>query len=300
MFHSLPRPVSGLSSCGVLAVTLAFAPAVLSGAAQAYEIKPKTPDSAFSAKLQPDIVGLSSNIEGSKAGAIFEAYLKDLPGVKPEAAQQKFGGTNVTYVSTMKFVSPAASNNPGESMTAYFSSPASANRAYYVSRSLGFPTDKQPSKSEMISRVIAKYGPPTAIGDSRVYYFYKAGKVMSVKAKYTPATAVDALNAPLDPKAAVALNDANGRGSCVAILKHVQALDKGLDKLAADAKAANCDGLVAVEIAPGITPDRVSKADFTLIDFKQIASAGKIDADAFAAEKNEKLNTTPMGGAPKL
>ncbi|MBN8981666.1 MAG: hypothetical protein J0I29_10405 [Rhizobiales bacterium] len=275
--------------------------ALLPVAASAYEIKPKIPDAGFSDKLQPDIVGLSSNIEGSKAAAIFETYLKDLPGVKPEATQAKFGGTNVTYVTTMKFTSPATSGHPGESMSAMFSSPASANRAYYVSRSLGFADDKQPSKSEMIDRVTKKYGTPTAIGDGKVYYFYKAGKAMSVKEKYaTPQAAVDALNAPLNPKAAVALNDANGRGSCVAMLKRVEASDKTLPKLADDAKAANCDGLVAVELTNGITPDRVGKADFTLIDFKQIASAAKIDADAFAAEKNESLNKTPMGNSPKL
>ena len=280
-----------------LIVTLALLPA----AASAYEIKPKAPDAGFSGKLQPDIVGLSSNIEGSKAAALFETYLKDLPGVKPEATQEKFGGTGVTYVSTMKFVSPAAGDHPGESLSAMFSSPASANRAYYVSRSLGFNKDKQPSKAEMIDRITAKYGTPTAIGDGKVYYFYKAGKVMSVKEKYaTPASAVDALNAPLNPKAAVALNDANGRGSCVAMLKRAEASDKTLPKLADDAKAANCDGLVAVDISNGITPDRVGKADFTLIDFKQIASAAKIDADAFAAEKNESLNKTPMGSSPKL
>lgn len=266
----------------------------------AYEIKPKPPETAFSAKLQPDIVGLSSNIEGSKAPSIFEAYLKDLPGVKPETAQQKFGGTNVTYVTSVKFVSPATSSHPGESMVAVFSSPASANRAYYVARDLGFASGKQPSKAEMIERVTAKYGAPTVIGDGRIYYFYKGGKVMSVKQKYTPASALDALNAPINPKAAVALNDANGRGSCVAALKRAQATDKTLDKLAAEAKGANCDGLVSVEISPGITPDRVSKAEFTLIDFKQVISAAKIDADAFAAEKNEALNKTPLGNAPKL
>ena len=226
--------------------------------------------------------------------------MKDLPGVKPEATQEKFGGTGITYVSTMKFVSPAASNHPGESLTAIFSSPASANRAYYISRSLGFANDKQPSKSEMIERVTAKYGTPTAIGDGKVYYFYKGGNVMSVKEKYTPSTAVAALNGPLNPKAAVALNDSNGRGSCVAMLKRAEASDKTLPKLADDARAANCDGLVAVEIANGITPDRVGKADFTLIDFKEIVSASKIDADAFAAEKNDKLNKTPMGNSPKL
>lgn len=266
----------------------------------AYEIKPKAPETAFSAKLQPDIVGLSSNTEGSKASPLFEAYLKDLPGVKPETAQQKFGGTNVTYVTAMKFTLGATSSHPGESMLAVFSSPASANRAYYISRVLGFSADKQPSKTEMIERITAKYGQPTAIGDSRMYYFYKAGKLMSVKQKYTPASALEALNAPINPKIAVALNDANGRGSCVAELKRAQALEKTLDKLVTEAKAANCDGLVTVEISQGITADRVSKAEFTLIDFKQIISAAKIDADAFAAEKNEALNKTPLGNAPKL
>lgn len=265
-----------------------------------YEIKPKSPETAFTKKLQPDIVGMSSDIEGSKASPIFEAYLKDLPGVKPETTQQKFGGTNVTYVTSMKFVSPATSNHPGESMIAVFSSPASSNRAFYISRNLGFASAKQPSKAEMIESVRGKYGAPTAIGDGRMYYFYKGGKVMSVKQKYTPASALEALNAPINPKAAVALNDSNGRGSCVAELKRVQTLDKTLDKLVAEAKTANCDGLLTVEIFPGITPDRVSKAEFTLIDFKQIVSAAKIDADAFAAEKNEALNKTPLGNAPKL
>lgn len=280
---------------------LALVPALFPAAALAYEIKPKAPDAGFSGKQQPDIVGMSSNIEGSKAASIFEAYLKDLPGVKPDAKQEKFGGTNVTYVSSMKFVSPAAGNHPGESMTAMFSSPASGNRAYFISRSLGFASDKQPSKAEMIERVTAKYGAPTLIGDAHIYYFYKAGKIVSVKQKYTPvAAAVDALNAPINPKAAVALNDTNGRGSCVAMLKRAEASDKSLAKLADDAKAANCDGLVSVEIAPGITPDRVGKAEFVLIDFKQIVGAAKIDADAFADEKNEALKKTPMGSSPKL
>ena len=266
----------------------------------AYEIKPKSPDTAFSGKLKPDIVGLSSATEGSKAAPVFEAYLKDLPGVKPETAQQKFGGTNVTSVTAMKFTLAPTSTHPGESMLAVFSSPASSNRAYYISRLLGFSSDKQPSKAEMIERVTTKYGAPTAIGDGRMYYFYKGGKLMSVKQKYTPATALEALNAPINPKVAVALNDANGRGSCVAELKRSQALEKTLDKLVTEAKAANCDALISVEIFPGITADRVSKTEFTLIDFKQIVSAAKIDGDAFAAEKNEALHKTPLGNAPKL
>lgn len=273
----------------------------LASPALCYEIKPKTPDSAFSAKLQPDILGLSSNTDGSKAGAIFEAQAREFPGVTPQATQQKFGSTNVTFASTMKLEQPASPNHAGESMFAAFSTPASGNLAYYISRELGFPNDQQPSRSEMVQRVTTKYGDPTLIGDGLIYYFYRGGKTVSVKQKYTPATAVDALIAPIAPKAAVALNDANGRGSCVAMLKRAQALtEKTADKLFAETKGANCDGLLIVGLSPGLTPDRVGKATFTLIDFKLIASAAKIDGDALAAEKNETLNKTPLGSAPKL
>jgi hypothetical protein len=267
----------------------------------AYDLKPKSPESAFSGKLQPDIVGLSAATEGSKAGSVFESYLKDFPGVKPESTQQKFGSTNVTYVTSMKFASPASGNQPGQSMTTFFSSPASANRAYYISRTLGFVNDKQLTKADMIQQVMAKYGDkPTAIGDDRIYYFYKGGKIVSVKQKYNPASALEALNAPINPKAAVALNDANGHGSCVAMFKRAQASDKSLSKLLDDAKAANCDGLMTVELFAGAMPDRVGKAEFTLIDFKQIVSAAKIDADAFAAEKDAAVDNASQGNAPRL
>jgi len=83
------------------------------------------------------------------------------------------------------------------------------------------------------------------------------------------------------------------------MFKHAQASDKSLGKLLDDAKIANCDGLVTVELSPGASQDRVGKAEFTLIDFKQIVSAAKIDADAFAAEKDASVNGAP-GNAPKL
>jgi hypothetical protein len=139
------------------------------------------------------------------------------------------------------------------------------------------------------------------IGDGHLYYFYRKGKTVSVKQKYTPASALEALNAPVNPKAAVALNDANGRGSCIAVLKHVEAMaDKALDTLLPEARAAHCDGLLDVTLKAGDMPDRVSKATFTLIDFKRIISAAKIDDEAFAAEKNAALHKAPAGNAPKL
>jgi hypothetical protein len=277
-----------------------LATALLASPALSYEIKPKTPETAFSGKLQPDIIGLSSHVDGSKAGSILESHLKDHPGVKPQAIQQKFGSTNVTYATTMSFQQKASATQGEETLTAAFSTPASGNFAYYIARDLGFAKDKQPTKSNMIERVISKYGAPTVIGDGQIYYFYRAGKIISVKQKYTPASALEALNGPINPKAAVALNDRNGRGSCIAALKHVQAVaDKSFAPLLADAKAANCDGLVAVDLKTGASADKVGQANFTLVDFKRIVSAAKIDSDALAAEKAGS-NRTASDNAPKL
>lgn len=273
---------------------------VLASPAVSYDITPKTPDTAFSGKLQPDILGLSSNIDASKAGAIFEAHAKELQGATPQATQQKFGNTSVTFANTMKLDRQASDNQAGESLFAAFSTPASGNVAYYISRDLGFLKDQQPTKGEMIERVVAKYGDPTLIGDGTIYYFYKNGKIVSVKQKYTPANAVDALNAPIQPRAAVALNDANGHGSCVAMLKRARALtDKSLGELNAETKEANCEGLVGIELSGGAAADRVGKAAFTLIDFKRAVSAARIDADALAAAKEDTVSKSPAG-APKL
>lgn len=271
-----------------------------SSLAMGYDIKPKTPDTAFSGKLRPDIIGISSSDDAAKVGGAFEAYLKDFPNAKPQAIQQKFGNTDVTYATSMKFETPAGNSHGAESMETHFTSPASGNFAYYIARNLAFAKDKQPTQQEMIRRVTEKYGTPTAVGDGRLYYFYKGGKIVSVKQKYTPESAVTALNEPINPKAAVALNDTNGRGSCVAVLKHIQAEpQKSLDRLTQDAKGANCDGVLDVALSADGAKDRVGKAAFTLIDFKRITSAAKIDSEALAAEKNAQQKTS-SGTSPKL
>ncbi len=129
----------------------------LASPAMSYDIKPKTPDSTFSGKLQPDILGLSSSIDAGKAGAIFESHARELQGATPQATQQKFANTSVTFANTMKLDQPVAANQAGDSLFAAFSTPASGNFAYYISRDLGFAKDQQPTKGEMIQRVTTKY-----------------------------------------------------------------------------------------------------------------------------------------------
>lgn len=285
--------------CRALVVILAMSPAALPEASLAYDIKPKTPESAFAAKLRPDILGISTDSTADSARASFESAFKGRLDTKTDIQQQKFGGTATSYVAALIFSFPAGPKQTGEVLSSSFSSPASANRAYFIARNLTFAQDQQPSKADMIKQVMDKYGAPTIVGDQHLYYIYRAGSIVSVGAKYKEATALDAIDRPLDPRTAIKLNDGNGRGSCVAVVKRSQAKEKSLSAMLDEAKGANCDGALSVQLTPGTTPGQVGNAQFTLLDFKRMISAAAIDDNALVAEKNER-NPTPQGNAPKL
>ncbi len=285
--------------CRVLVVILAMSPAALPEATLAYDIKPKTPESAFAAKLRPDILGISTDSTSDSARASFESAFKGRLDTKTDIQQQKFGGTATSYIAALIFSFPAGPKQTGEVLSSSFSSPASANRAYFVARNLTFAQDQQPSKADMIKQVMDKYGAPTIVGDQHLYYIYRAGSIVSVGAKYKEAAALEAIDRPLDPRTAIKLNDGNGRGSCVAVVKRSQAKEKSLSAMLDEAKGANCEGALSVQLTPGTTPGQVGNAQFTLLDFKRMISAAAIDDNALVAEKNER-NPTPQGNAPKL
>jgi hypothetical protein len=282
-----------------LIVMVAIGPAALPAASLAYDIKPKTPETAFSKKPRPDVLGISTDSSAEAARAIFESSFRGRGNASTDIQQPKFGGTAVSYTAALVFSLPSSPKQNGEVLSSSFTSPASANLAYFVSRNLTFAPDQQPSKAEMIKQVMDKYGAPTIVGNQHLYYFYRAGSIMSVGAKYKEATALEAIDRPLDPRTAIKLNDANGRGSCVAVVKRSLAREKTLAAMLEEAKGANCDGALSVELTPGAMPDQVGNAQFTLLDFKRIISAAAIDGDALAAELNER-NPTPRGSAPKL
>ena len=285
--------------CRALVVILAMSPAALPEASLAYDIKPKTPESAFAAKLRPDILGISTDSTADSARASFESAFKGRLDTKTDIQQQKFGGTATSYIAALIFSFPAGPKQTGEVLSSSFSSPASANRAYFVARNLTFAPDQQPSKADMIKQVMDKYGAPTIVGDQHLYYIYRAGSIVSVGAKYKEATALEAIDRPLDPRTAIKLNDGNGRGSCVAVVKRSQAKEKSLSAMLDEAKGANCDGALSVQLTPGATPGQVGNAQFTLLDFKRMISAAAIDDNALVAERNER-NPTPQGNAPRL
>jgi len=285
--------------CRALVVILAMSPAALPEASLAYDIKPKTPESAFAAKLRPDILGISTDSTAESARASFESAFKGRLDTKTDIQQQKFGGTATSYIAALIFSFPGGPKQTGEVLSSSFSSPASANRAYFIARNLTFAQDQQPSKADMIKQVMDKYGAPTIVGDQHLYYIYRAGSIVSVGAKYKEATALDAIDRPLDPRTAIKLNDGNGRGSCVAVVKRSQAKEKSLSAMLDEAKGANCDGALSVQLTPGMSPGQVGNAQFTLLDFKRMISAAAIDDNALVAEKNER-NPTPQGNAPKL
>jgi hypothetical protein len=268
----------------------------LPAASQADDIKPKAPETAFSGKLRPDILGISNESTAEAARAIFDSLFKDRTDTRTDIQQQKLG--DASYVAALNFSLPAGSKQNGEMLSTSFSSPASTNRAYFVARNLTFAPDQQPSKADMIKEVMGKYGVPTIVGDQHLYYIYRKGSIMSVGGKYKEATALVAIDKPLDPKAAVKLNGDTVRGSCVAVVKRAQTKAKDPAAMLTDAKGANCDGVLSVQLVPGTPADRVGIAQFTLLDVKQLLSATTIDNAALTTGSTD--GSSPKGHAPKL
>ena len=285
--------------CRALVVTLAIGAAGLPAATQAYDIKPKTPETAFSGKLRPDILGISADSTADSARTILEPLFKGRSNATTDIQQQKFGDTAISFISALNFSLPAGPSQSGEALTSSFSSPASGNRIYFLARNLTFAKDQQPARADMVKEVMGKYGAPTIVGDQHLYYIYRAGSIVSTGTKYKEATAIEAIGKPLDPKAALKLNGETIRGSCVAVVKRAQTKEKVLAAMLSEAKGANCDGVLSVQLVPGTAPDRVGIAQFSLLDLKRVISAAAIDNDAIAAEQSER-NAMPKGSAPKL
>ena len=279
-----------------LAMSLLVGLTSMPAAALADDVKPKTPETAFSGKLRPDILGISHESTAESARAVFDSLYKGRTDSKIDIQQQKIG--NASCVAALIFSLPAGPQQNGEMLSTSFSSPASANRVYFIARNLTFAQDQQPSKADMIKEVMGKYGVPTIVGDQHLYYIYRKGSIMSVGGKYKETTALAAIDKPLDPKAALKLNGDTVRGSCVAVVKRAPTKAKDPGALLTDAKGANCDGVLSVQLVPGTPADRVGIAQFTLLDVKQLISATAIDNAALTTGSTDGLS--PKGSAPKL
>ena len=200
----------------------------------------------------------------------------------PRPTSSSRNSATPSFVAAVNFNLPAGPKQTGELLSGSFSSPASGNRAYFIARNLTFAPDQQPAKADMIKEIMGKYGTPTIVGDQHLYYIYRAGSVISSGTKYKEATALEAIDKPLDPRAAVKLNGETVRGSCVAVVKRAQAKAKTLSAMFDEAKGANCDGVLSVQLIPGTPADRVGIAQFTLLDTKLVVSATAIDNEAAA------------------
>jgi hypothetical protein len=280
-----------------LFLMLAMAPAALPVASQASDTKPRPPETAFGGKLRPDILGVSTDATADSARTVFETRFKGHADAKADIQQQKLGEAGASYVAAVNFNLPAGPKQTGELLSGSFSAPASGNRAYFIARNLTFAADQQPAKADMIKEIMDKYGTPTIVGDQHLYYIYRKGSVISSGTRYKQATAREAIDKPLDPRAAVKLNGETVRGSCVAVVKRAQTKAKMLSAMLDEAKGANCDGVLSVQLIPGAPADRVGIAQFTLLDTKLVVSASAIDNEA-AADHGDR--TAPKGSAPKL
>src|SRR5882757_11351563 len=107
--------------CRALVVILAMSPAALPEASLAYDIKPKTPESAFSGKLRPDILGISTDSTADSARTVLESFFKGRSNATTDIQQQKFGNTAISFISALNFSLPAGSSQSGEALTSSFS-----------------------------------------------------------------------------------------------------------------------------------------------------------------------------------
>ena len=82
-------------------------------ASRADDIKPKAPETAFSGKLRPDILGISTESNAESARAVFDSLFKGRTDTKTDIQQQKFGN-GVSYVAALNFSLPAGSKQNGE------------------------------------------------------------------------------------------------------------------------------------------------------------------------------------------
>jgi hypothetical protein len=97
-----------------LFASLTMSLASLPAASLAYDIKPKTPESAFAAKMRPDILGISTDSTAESALAIFESAFKGRVDTKTDIQQQKFGINAVGYIAALTFAFPSAPNRPAK------------------------------------------------------------------------------------------------------------------------------------------------------------------------------------------
>ena len=91
----MPRhALVSMLAMGLAIIGLASLPA----ASLADDIKPKAPDTAFSGKLRPDILGISTESNAESARAIFDSLFKGRTDTKTDIQQQKFGNGGASYV----------------------------------------------------------------------------------------------------------------------------------------------------------------------------------------------------------
>ena len=122
---------------------------------------------------------------------------------------------------------------------------------------------------------IGQHAVPTIVGDQHLYYIYRKGSIMSVGGKYKEATALEAIDKPLDPRAAVKLNGDTVRGIVAAMVFFFFAWAAGLFKeehWVTLIRARAIENTVWVAAA-GQVPDPASPVDgFVYVALQELAT----------------------------
>src|SRR4051812_46590546 len=96
-----------------VALSLALALASLPAVSFALDLKPKQAESAFTAKLHPDILGVSTDAAADAALAMLESAFKGRAGTRADIGKQAFGSDTAGYVAAVTFDQAAAAKQGG-------------------------------------------------------------------------------------------------------------------------------------------------------------------------------------------
>ena len=95
-----------------LIALVAVAPAALPATSLAYDIKPKTPETAFSKKARPDILGISADPRQHPHGRSSNPSFRGRG--KADIQEQKFGASALSYTAALVFTLPSDPKQTGE------------------------------------------------------------------------------------------------------------------------------------------------------------------------------------------
>lgn len=278
----------------IISLSALFSSCWAAAVAEEFVIPVRKPDAAFET-VKIDIAGMSPQMNAEQV----ESALKKSYGAKGsvETFKYTFPDTEQKFVNAVRANPRNVTKGVVEFLYAFFSSPASGARNWFIYRDVDYNDEAKPGLGDTLKAIFDKYSTPTVVRGSRLYWFYKSGSKVDGPVNYTPAS-VEENFAKTDVSSPViggidtivcgnVVTDLNPKSGPIDIVSHN-----------GRTKHVDCQGYFSIAI--GSDGRRVHGLTFKLVDYPLVRSASAIDLEAFKQAKEFKRLTAPVGAAPKL